>query len=188
MNIKRTTETVLKLTALKFFPGEPQARLAIIEQLGEMCESDEQVEWLVKRMLKLYAEWPGIGELRAVLCSKFKPKDGFESYSLTFPDGIPSEKPEKQYALPPASTLALGPGEPISAAPSLNNYVQQLAEMKRMDNVNPIKPEDLPTARLTPENAVTEADIRRAVDELRRKKAEEEAGLKPELVGAEKES
>jgi len=66
--------------------------------------------------------------------------------------------------------------------------VQQLAEMKRMDNVNPIKPSDLPAARLTPENTVTESDIRRAVDELRRKKAEEESDLKPDLVGAVKKS
>ena len=189
LDLVRVTKLISKLGGtMKYFPGDDDARLGIIEQVGGMCSTEDQVEWLVNRMPKLYADWPGMGEMRAVLCSKYKPKDGCESYSSTFPNGIPSEKPEKQWALPPASTLALGPGEPISAAPSLNGYVQQLAEMKRMDNVNPIKPPDLPAARLTPENTITEADIKRAVDELRRKKAEEEAGLKPELVGAEKKS
>ena len=177
MDFKRVAEIALKLTALKYFPGEPQARLAVIEQLGEMCESEEQVAWLVKRTLKLFAKWPGIGELRAVLCSKFKPKDGFESYSETFPDGIPSEAPEKQWTLPAASTLALPPGDPVSAAPSIAVSVVELARYKRMEKPGP-RPKDLAAVRITPENTITAIDIARAVEEVRRKRAELEAGLK----------
>ena len=177
LDLVRVTKLISKLGGtMKYFPGDDDARLGIIEQVGEMCSTEEQVEWLVKRMPKLYGEWPGVAEMRALLCTKWKPKDGFELYSSVYADGIPSETPEKAWCLP-AGTLALGPGEPISAAPSLTNYVQQLAEMKRMDNVNPIRPADLPGAKLTEANRVTSVDIARAVEELRRKKAEEELAL-----------
>jgi hypothetical protein len=51
----------------------------------------------------LYDKWPAPHELRAVLCSKFKPKDGIEADSADqryIEDGIPSDRPQITAATP----------------------------------------------------------------------------------------
>jgi hypothetical protein len=95
--------TIGRLALMKFFPAsDVVARATVMAELMEMCANDEQVEWIGKRMSALYTEWPGLRELRAVFCSKFKPRDGIEvnSTDARFIDGIPSERglsaPESQ--------------------------------------------------------------------------------------------
>jgi hypothetical protein len=90
---------------MKFFPSDPDSRIGIGEEIIAMCSSIEQVDWLVKRLPKLFSDWPGMKEVRSVLCSRFKPADGIECYSEIYLEGIPSERE----ALP-----ALGPGDPRS--------------------------------------------------------------------------
>ncbi len=88
-------KTIGRLALLKFFPASDiVARAVAMTELMEMCETDEQVDWLGKRMSALYTEWPGLRELRAVFCSKFKPADGVEvdSTDPRYVDGIPSER------------------------------------------------------------------------------------------------
>ncbi len=99
-------KTVGRLALLKFFPASDiVARAVVMTELMEICETDEQVDWLGKRMSALYTEWPGLRELRAVFCSKFKPADGIEvdSTDPRFVDGVPSERelsaPESVHAL-----------------------------------------------------------------------------------------
>ncbi len=79
------------MSLMKYFPGDEDSRGALIELIGDMCQTDEQVIWLAKRMRNLYPEWPGAHELRAVLCSKYYPKDCIEVGSAVFLEGIPSE-------------------------------------------------------------------------------------------------
>jgi hypothetical protein len=76
---------------LKFFPADPDARLGIALEIVDMCSTIEQVEWLVRRAPKIFQQWPGMREVRALLCSKFAPKDGCEVFSELYTDGIPSE-------------------------------------------------------------------------------------------------
>lgn len=74
---------------LKFFPSDSDARFGIAEEMTEMCgNSVETLEWLVKAAPKVFAEWPGTQEIRALLCSKFRPADGVEVYSTIHPHGI----------------------------------------------------------------------------------------------------
>ncbi len=61
---------------MKFFPSDPYARAALVEMLGEMCESEDQVRWLVKEVRTKYPEWPGVYELRRLFCARFRPQDG----------------------------------------------------------------------------------------------------------------
>ena len=72
------------LTMLKFFPSDDEARLGIVLMIGRMAEKEEQVRWLVQRVLALYNEWPGPGEVRAVYCSRFRPEDGITAYSTVY--------------------------------------------------------------------------------------------------------
>jgi hypothetical protein len=71
-----------------------------------MATSDEQVIWLGHRLLQLYPkQWPGIVELRACFCKRFKPADGVEVKSATyFSEGFPTEAelgPVPGLCLPP---------------------------------------------------------------------------------------
>jgi hypothetical protein len=90
--IQKVAEIVGELTLLRFFPSDPIARTALVREICDMAASEDQVRWLITRMLKLYQVWPGLGEVRATFCSKFKPRDGVERYSEVYPDGIPSER------------------------------------------------------------------------------------------------
>jgi len=122
-------KAVLKLAVLPFFPAEPTTRGVIFNELMELCSSDEQVDWLVKRTIKLWTKWESLRELRAIFCAKFKPADGFEvGYSQVFADGIvPPESPEPSYTLP-----ALPPGATASADPEMDRLVTEGAKVVEM--------------------------------------------------------
>jgi hypothetical protein len=86
---------VRSLSALPNFPEDPVARAEIGNLILRMCTTAEEAQWLVRRTFDLWSQWEGPRELRAILCARFKPKDGIEvNYSRVFADGIvPSEKP-----------------------------------------------------------------------------------------------
>ena len=96
MNFEEVMHQIGRLAGtLRFFPAEADARIGIAEEVAAMCSSIEQVEWTIRRLPKLFSEWPGMREVRAVVCSKFKPADGIQMFSESFPDGIPSEHQQK---------------------------------------------------------------------------------------------
>ncbi len=72
---------VEKLACLKYFPGEPGARQAVMELFARMVAAPEQLEWLVRTLIDRVGEWPGPREVRGVFCSRFKPADGVEEFS-----------------------------------------------------------------------------------------------------------
>jgi hypothetical protein len=107
---------------MAFFPSDREVRGALVSVLADLVETEEQLDWLVTRALRLYAKWPGVAELRALYCSRFKPRDGVESYSTVYLDGIPPE------TTPP-------PREPTAATttdPELRKNVAELARRRRM--------------------------------------------------------
>lgn len=76
---KAFNRLIARLSTLKYFPAKKATMVAVIgESVLEYASTDEEVEWLGKRMLTLYAKWPGPLELRAVFCSKFQPRDGID--------------------------------------------------------------------------------------------------------------
>ena len=92
-------DAVSKLALMAFFPGDSDTRGALIWALLQFVETEEQLDWLVERALQLYARWPGVGELRALYCSRFKPRDGVEAYSEIYQSGFPHQTPAPK-ALP----------------------------------------------------------------------------------------
>lgn len=179
--------------ALKFFPTAPEALIGIAEQVSDMCSDAEQVRWLVKRVSALYREWPGAFEVRAVLCSKFKPADGVEAYSQEYPAGIPSEKPT-QAALeaPPRNRQIAGAADgPATAAPSIQATLHDLAvktDMKRIA-IPPSRVREIPVVEISDKNRITPEMIAAVEADLRRRKAEQaeaelKAELNPELVSS----
>jgi hypothetical protein len=64
--------------ALNFFPGERDARTAIMRIIDAMATTAEQVDWLAAEMITRFNEWPGPQALRALFCTRFRPADGKE--------------------------------------------------------------------------------------------------------------
>jgi hypothetical protein len=123
-----TQEVLLKavgaIMAMPFFPtGEPLVQAAVAEMLSKMVSGDEELEWLIRRVTALFNAWPGTSEIRAVYCSRYKPKDGIEVFSGMYPEGIPSERPAP--SLPP-----LPPGRLLSADAKLDTAIRNPAEVK----------------------------------------------------------
>jgi hypothetical protein len=128
-------ETILNLASelrcLKFFPAEAGVLNAIVRLLGNMCETEDQVRWLIHRMTGgIYAEWPGVAEIRACYCSKYRPKDGITVYSsvyLEFPLSLADYQEQKVKALPRCSK--------VSASSSLEVSVNDLSRLKDMNRI-----------------------------------------------------
>lgn len=117
-----------RLATLRHFPTDEGARMAIAKEIVKMCSTTEQVIWLGERMMVLYDSWPGPHELRAVLCSKFAPKDGIEADSRDpryLEWGIPSEKRAPDEHEP----IAIGP----SSDPETRALVKSVADRKRLN-------------------------------------------------------
>ena len=73
-------ETALDdLSTMKYFPQH--SRAAIMRQVAAMCPHKRALRYLVDQCLAHVAEWPGIAELRGILCNKFDPADGVNAWS-----------------------------------------------------------------------------------------------------------
>lgn len=73
-------QAVSKLSVLKFFPSEPEARLAIMELLERMVNTSAELDWLTITLVDQVGTYDGSDQIRAVYCEKFKPKDGILAY------------------------------------------------------------------------------------------------------------
>lgn len=164
LDYERVRDLILDLTVMLFFPSEPAARVALIRMVGEMAEKEDQVRWLVHRMTSgLYNEWPGPGELRAVFCSRFRPRDGITAYSSVYPDGIPSEHPVAPLL------LALPPGHVVSVDLELEHAVREVAAAKDLNRPRLIRAPQIPVD--LDFKPVTQAEIDQAVDRLHEQRA-----------------
>lgn len=155
MNPKRILESLAGLAMLKFFPSNNEAvLLALARLVMDMCENEQQVEWLVDRMTSgLYQEWPGPLEMRAVYIEEYKPKDGIVVYSQVYPEGIPrgaktppGKQPRKQIA--GTEMKALPPGHVASADTGLEAAVMILSKTNSVVNAlgGPATPEEIAAA------------------------------------------
>jgi hypothetical protein len=170
MNPETVAKLCGELTLLRFFPSDEDAKTGLFLLVGRMCSTEDQVRWLVQRTMALCNEWPGPVGLRQILCSKYKPADGIEAGGTSmFPDGPPSEKRIDAPALP-----ALPPGHVATVDAGWDRAIRLLAASKSMDRAKRVVVQEVPTC--TDFKPITQADIDRAVDELREKRARAELG------------
>lgn len=132
MNPEKILKMVEELASLKYFPsGNEGVLLAITRLIGSMCRTEQEARWLIDRMTSgLYAEWPGIAEVRACFCSRYPPKDGMNICSGVYLDGIPSEHSDVRQISGP-EMLALPPGHEFTADPELEATLKDVAAYKR---------------------------------------------------------
>ena len=137
MNPETVLEILGELRVLRFFPNDEAVMNAIVRLCGSMCASEQQVRWLVDRMTSgIYAEWPGIAEMRACFCNRYKPADGINAYSSVYPDGLPPDPTAPRQRIAAPTLKALPPGHAATADPELEASIRQLAAKCEM----PAKP------------------------------------------------
>ena len=167
--VLEAVEQVNTLACLAFFPSETEARAAIAEELVKICPNLNEARWLMARFRQLFNKWPGPRELRAVYCSRNKPRDGYEVVSDHYPDGVPVPPAGSELSCRPALESpqypALPPGHVITADPMFENDIRELAAKLSMTRV---KPERVTNPNFKP---ITQADIDRAAQDYRNEKA-----------------
>ncbi len=178
VNVKKATDQIAKLALMKFFPADPAARLALVGMVCGMASTDEQIEWLVRRAIVVFNEWPGPMELRALFCSRWKPRDGHEAYSVLFPATEVSPGFPRDPTLPAAAPALLTPGktEATRLLDAARSYTptEDLPAIRRPAPRPRMTVEPVPNPNYKP---ITQADIDREVEKLLNDRGREEAGL-----------
>ena len=139
--------TVARIALMPFFPSSDSgARGTVSKEIADMATSDEQVKWLGHRFIQLYPkQWPGISEMRACFCKRFKPADGVQVNSAIYEEGFPTEaalgeipglklKPAltERQAIEAGKTRLLQDGQQFSVDSELESLIHELAESARM--------------------------------------------------------
>ena len=96
LSLEVAVTLVSALRMLPFFPQSEMGETLLAEELLRMCEREEQADWLIRRVFQLWKKWEGPQELRAVYCSKFRPRDGIEVGSQLYPEGVPSQNAARE--------------------------------------------------------------------------------------------
>lgn len=139
LKFERTLEQLSGLGLLRFFPADADTRLELAKLVARMASNEDQVDWLVQRVIALCNEWPGPRVLRQIFCAKFKPADGLEVGSTEmFPDGPPNEVggteclAVRELQAQNGPIMALPPGRKVTADESLDLAVLKLASNRKM--------------------------------------------------------
>jgi hypothetical protein len=69
-------EARVSLAMIPFFPAEPAVQSRVMVELARMCPHRRALQWVVATALAKCKTWPGVGELRGILCVRFAPADG----------------------------------------------------------------------------------------------------------------
>jgi hypothetical protein len=106
--------------------------------LAEMCPHREALRWLVRQVVNYAAKWPGLAEVRGILCTRYDPADGIDGYS-TIP-GYRADDAEMRYilreqqmfaALPPPAVALAQLAEP---GPADSEQAPRIPALKQLPN------------------------------------------------------
>ena len=165
VNVSKATATIGQLSILKFFPSDLEARVALVGIVCQFADDNEKIEWLVRRALVVFNEWPGPRELRALYCSRWKPADGAEAHSMLYPTDEGGGWFPRDPALPaPAPLIPLSEEESRRLLQMAAEPIERPAPAPRRAEPPPVNPNFKP---------ITQTDIDRAVAELRERRARE---------------
>lgn len=173
---------------LENFTLSEVGRAAVAAELRALCTDESGLLWLTVQLPRLYSKWPGAREVRILYCSRFRPLSGADlvsAVSESYPDGFPPESPaDALRQIESGPMLALPPGHVVSASPTIERAVQELAQAKDLNRIGQPAPKvhDVPVIRKT---TITQSDIDKAQEAYREKKAraeliEEVFGVSPE--------
>jgi len=130
---------------LKFFPSDEGARIGIAEEIADMVENEDQLRWLVKKLPKVFTDWPGMLEVREAFCTKFKPLDGIEAApraeSPAFAALCPGDEDLKAREVIPLARRIYGEVSRVSDDAEMQDIIARAVERHRARNpLRDVKP------------------------------------------------
>lgn len=90
---------IRRLKQMRFFPNDPGMESELMIELASMCHDAERLMWLTRRAVRVFSDWCGVAEIRALYSSRWRPADGIRAYSAIFissegSDGYPRDDSE----------------------------------------------------------------------------------------------
>jgi hypothetical protein len=87
-----------EMEAIPFFPVRDQvsARGAILRGILRFCDRIDALRWLTDTAVERMRTWQGVGELRALYCTRYPPADGQPAPPCTIP-GFTAEDNEAAF-------------------------------------------------------------------------------------------
>ena len=89
------TDAAEDLGTIPFFPSEAQA--SIMRQLMKMCPHREALWFVVDTAVARCKRWPGMSELRGLLCTRYNAADGIDEPCCSIRGFTPEECEERFY-------------------------------------------------------------------------------------------
>ena len=140
---KKATDIVGRLAVLPYFPAatEKDARAEIVLIACKMAGDIDRLRWLVSRACEVWDQWHGPRELRALLCSRFRPADGIEADTALkrfVDDGYPPVTEHGKGLIVGKQEVFMLPGEIATAEQSAVALIDEA--MARKAAINRAKP------------------------------------------------
>ena len=143
-------EKVMRMTGqwggtLKFFPSDSEARIGIAEEVSRFVSTENQLDWLVRRVNRIYRDWPGVLEIRAVFCTKFSPLDGQQAifgtsspaYDVLDPEVLEARENALRLTARPAMRQLTGD---VAASPKVESIFAVIAEARARKSAPAVDP------------------------------------------------
>jgi hypothetical protein len=174
------------LSAIPWFPKEEGARTMIADAIARLCLDGRSCFELVRRMLDMYREWPGVREMRICYCALVGVPLSGEDLHLAVSEFYPG-------GFGPAVPPAIAPRKGLTAgkAPEMLDDAAWRARIEK--GLTGVSPQERPYALPDPESAqrarreflqeehriamsqlkpITEEDVKKAQEEYFQKKME----------------
>jgi hypothetical protein len=143
---------IRRLKQMRYFPVDAGMEGELMLELASMCHDAERLMWLSRRAIRLFPDWCGVGELRALYSSRWRPADGIRTFSGIFlategSDGYPVNDREgdnlSRLICPPRPMLQI-------EAPELP--IGKVSADARLDRIARSTAAHLPTVQVRPED------------------------------------
>jgi hypothetical protein len=82
------------LATIPFFPNE--SRASVMNFLAKICPHRKALVWLAAEATNRVRTWPGLAEIRGLLCTKYDAADGIDGY-CALPGYTPGEMEAKHF-------------------------------------------------------------------------------------------
>lgn len=177
------------LSAIPWFPKEEGARTMIADAIARLCSDSRSCFELVRRMVDGYKGWPGVREMRICYCAlvglPLSGEDLHSAISEYYPEGFggPIVSTAPRLVLPAGATPAERTLDDAAWRASLEKDLTTIAPQREY-TVDPVKTLEDRKEFLRQQHRelmsqikpITQADVDRAVEDLREKRARAELG------------
>lgn len=151
MDKQAIVQAVDDLGAIPYFPGDAGARAAIMRQISMFAETEARLRWTVDTAIQRMTAWQGVGQVRALYATRWRPLDGQEGPICEVTGFTPGDC-ERQYLEthhdPPKQVEAKERRELEASGPIQRRDLEMLLIGDGKPRINPeVKPSGRPILR-----------------------------------------